>query len=281
AGQDLSLVAQGDVQLTAAHTYSSVSGETTSWFTHAGGLQAKAANGPLSLRAHTDALELLADQDIQVTSSNDEIRILASTAITLTAGQAQVKLEGANIDFVCPGSFTVKGATHDWGGGASGEASLPALPQGLAGEKPNFLELNYHDEWLQPVAGAPYRVVFEDGTVREGRLDGNGHARLDGVPNQLARVYYGEDPRAPEARVELPPNRFKGGSSTNEEAIANLERYFDESERFWSEHATGEQREVRAELNAGADEPDGENLWHYLDEAQQKAMAEQLRGGQS
>jgi type VI secretion system secreted protein VgrG len=281
AGQDLSLVAQGDVQLTAAHTYSSVSGQTTSWYTHSGGIQAKAANGPFSLRAHTDALDVLADQDIQVTSSNDEIRIVASTSITLTAGQAQVKLEGANIDFVCPGSFTVKGATHDWSGGGSGEATLPALPQGLASEKPNFLELNYHDEWLQPVAGAPYRVVFEDGTVREGQLDADGHARLDGVPNQLARVYYGEDPRAPEARVELPPNRFQGGSTTNEEAVANLERYFEEAERFWSEQATGEQREVRAELNAGADEPDGENLWHYLDEAQQQAMTEQLRGGQA
>ena len=192
AGQDLSLVAQGDVQLTAAHTYSSVSGETTSWYTHSGGLQAKAANGPVSLRAHTDALELLADQDIQVTSSNDEIRIVAATSITLTAGQAQVKLDGANIDFIAPGSFVVRGATHDWGGGASAPAQIEALPQGLAGEKPNFIELNYHDENLQPLAGYPYRVVFDDGSVRTGTLDANGHARMDGVPNKAAEVFFGE-----------------------------------------------------------------------------------------
>ncbi|WP_140633891.1 DUF2345 domain-containing protein, partial [Methylibium rhizosphaerae] len=173
AGQDLSLVAQGDVQLTAAHTYSSVSGETTSWFTHAGGLQARAANGPLSLRAHTDALELLADQDIQVTSSNDEIRILASSAITLTAGQAQVKLEGANIDFVCPGSFTVKGATHDWGGGGSGSAQLPTLPDSRAKV--------FHEQFQavnsvsgQPVADMPYRVVLANGEQITGRTDEQG-----------------------------------------------------------------------------------------------------------
>jgi type VI secretion system secreted protein VgrG len=194
AGQDLSFAAQADVQFTAAHTYASVSGETTSWFTHSGGIQAKAANGPLSLRAHTGPLELLADQDIQVTSSNDEIRIVANTAITLTAGQAQVKLEGANIDFVCPGSFTVKGATHDWGGGASGSAELPALPQGTQ-KVPTWIEINHRDGDGLPMAGQNYKVYFEGNQVISGKLDANGRARHDNVPEKAARVEY--EPRTP------------------------------------------------------------------------------------
>ena len=206
AGQDLSFVAQGDVQLTAAHTYSSVSGETTSWFTHSGGLQAKAANGPVSLRAHTDALELLADQDIQVTSSNDEIRIVAATAITLTAGQAQVKLEGANIDFVCPGSFTVKGATHDWGGGGSGSAVLPSLPTDLSQLKPDDLVLDYRHSDGTPVQGAPFEVAFADGSKRSGALDSAGRAVLSAVPKGYATVHYGEDARkGPQGEDEANP----------------------------------------------------------------------------
>lgn len=194
AGQDLSLVAQGDVQLTAAHTYSSVSGETTSWYTHSGGLQAKAANGPVSLRAHTDALELLADQDIQVTSSNDDIHIVASTSITLTAGQAQVKLDGANIDFVCPGSFTVKGATHDWAGGGKGSAELPALPQGSQ-ELPTWIEINHRDAEGLPMAAQGYKIFFEGNQVISGKLNANGHARHDNVPARAERVEY--EPRRP------------------------------------------------------------------------------------
>ena len=194
AGQDLSLVAQNDVQLTAAHTYSSVSGQTTSWYTHAGGIQAKAANGPFSLRAHTDALELLADQDIQVTSSNDEILIVAKTSITLTAGGAQIKLDGANIDFIAPGSFTVKGATHDWDGGAFGRAGLPVLPQGTQ-KVPTWIEVGHRDADGLPMAGQGYKIFFEGSQVISGKLDATGRARHDNVPERTERVEY--EPRQP------------------------------------------------------------------------------------
>ena len=143
------------------------------------------------------------------------------------------------------------------------------------------MELNLHDDWLIPVPGAPYRVVFDDGSVREGTLDDNGHARLEGVRNKMARVYYGEDPRPPETRVEMPASTFKGGSATNEEAIANIERYVAESDKFWAEQATREQREVFAEFNAEPDEPNGENAWHFLDDAQQKALRDKLEADAS
>ena len=51
SGQDSSLSAQGDVHQAAAHTWASVSGKTTSWYVHEGGVKAFAANGPVSLRA--------------------------------------------------------------------------------------------------------------------------------------------------------------------------------------------------------------------------------------
>ncbi|WP_290871722.1 type VI secretion system Vgr family protein, partial [Aquabacterium sp.] len=85
SGQDTSLTMQGDAHLTSAHTFSSVSGQTTSLYTHAGGIQAITANGPLSLRAHTDAQQVWSDQDLTIQSTTDEIRIQASDSITLSA----------------------------------------------------------------------------------------------------------------------------------------------------------------------------------------------------
>lgn len=130
SGQDTSLTTQGDVQLTAAHTLSAVSGQTTSLYTHAGGIKAIAANGPLSLRAHTDAQQIWSDKDLTIQSTTDEIRIQASNSITLTAGQSQIELKGGNITFTCPGTWTVKGAGHDWAGGGAGNAGLMTLPSG-------------------------------------------------------------------------------------------------------------------------------------------------------
>jgi type VI secretion system secreted protein VgrG len=113
SGQDSSLTTQGDAHLTSAHTLSSVSGQTTSLYTHAGGIQAITANGPLSLRAHTDAQQVWSDQDLTIQSTTDEVRIQASDSITLNAGQSQIELKGGNITFTCPGKWTVKGAMHD------------------------------------------------------------------------------------------------------------------------------------------------------------------------
>jgi type VI secretion system secreted protein VgrG len=276
AGQDLSISAQGDVHQTAAHTWASVTGKTTSWYVHSGGVRAFAANGPVSLRAHTDALQIWADKDVTVISVNDQITVSASSKIEMIAGQSSVTLDGADIEFKTPGAFTVKGSGHAFLGGASQAASIEALPVGKLDEAPAFMELNLHDEWLMPVAGAAYRVVFDDGTVREGKLDSNGHARLEGIPNKLAQVFYGEDPAAPKARVEMPVNAFKSTADTNEEAIVEIQRYLDESERFWSERATGEQLETRSDLGGNLDEALSEDAWHFLNEAEQKAMASNL-----
>ena len=86
---------QSDLHLAAAHTVSSVAANAVNLFTHAGGIQAIAGNGPVSLQAHTDGLEIL--------SFN------AKEKIVLQSGQSSITLDGGNITFACPGNFTVKG----------------------------------------------------------------------------------------------------------------------------------------------------------------------------
>jgi type VI secretion system secreted protein VgrG len=59
AGEQLHSSTQGDIHWAAGHTWSSVSANANTLFTHSGGIQAFAGNGPVSVQAHTDALELL------------------------------------------------------------------------------------------------------------------------------------------------------------------------------------------------------------------------------
>nr|GEU80231.1 hypothetical protein [Tanacetum cinerariifolium] len=110
-GGQMQWTTQADMHMAAAVTVASVSANATGLFTHAGGIKAIAANGPMSLQAHTDQLEILADKAITVISVNDVIEVKASQKIVLQAGQSTVTLEGGNITFACPGNFTVKGGS--------------------------------------------------------------------------------------------------------------------------------------------------------------------------
>ncbi|EEF25592.1 conserved hypothetical protein [Ricinus communis] len=128
AGQHLHWTTQSDMHMTAAYTSSSVSAEATSLYAHEGGIQAIAGNGPVSVQAHTDRLEILADKEVAVISVNDGIEVKANKRIVLQAGQASITLDGQDITFACPGTFSVKGAQHVLDGGSSEAAQLEELP---------------------------------------------------------------------------------------------------------------------------------------------------------
>nr|WP_310739945.1 DUF2345 domain-containing protein [Inhella proteolytica] len=212
SGQHTTRVSQGDQHETAAHTGVQVSGQHTSLYTHEGELQVKATAGPVSLHAHSDTLEILADQSVQILSVNDSIRIQAKDKIEIVAGDSTLVLRGGDIDFFTPGTFLIKSAIHDFKGGGSGPAVLPALPQGKTDEPPTEIELNYDYDDLTPVQGAAYKVTFEDGTVRQGKLDASGYALLSGVPKGRYKVELGEDQRPwdPDPSDRLDEAFFKG-----------------------------------------------------------------------
>ena len=120
-------------------------------------------------------------------SVNDSISINAKSAIVLKAGQTSITLEGANITFSCPGTFSVKGSGHSLDAGGSAPASLARLPDSrvklfdehfvLRDQKTGELLKNY-----------PYRIVRADGSFEEGMTDefGKTHLVSAAEPESLA-----------------------------------------------------------------------------------------------
>jgi type VI secretion system secreted protein VgrG len=186
AGEQLQWSTQSDLHMAAAHTVSSVAANAANFFTHSGGIQAIAGNGPVSLQAHTDQLEILADKAITVISVNDSIEIKANQKIMLQAGQSSITLEGANITFACPGNFTVKGGQHLFSSGTTVTPTIPKLPDSRA---------KLFDEAFvakDRITGAPicfrqYRIKREDGSYEYGETDANGrtHAVTSGAAEKL------------------------------------------------------------------------------------------------
>ena len=203
SGQSTSLTAQSDAHLTAAHTLSAVSGQTTSLYTHSGGIKAITANAALSLRAHTDAQQIWSEQDLTVQSTTSEIRIQASQSITLTAGQSQIELKGGNITFTCPGNFIAKASAHNWAGPGSGAASLVALPEGAASIQ-DWIALDYQDtETAQGIAQAGYEIHFKGGSVVKGTLDAQGKALHENVQRlPVIKVVYRPRPSEPDDKPD-------------------------------------------------------------------------------
>ena len=177
AGQDTSLISQGDVHQAAAHTYASISGGTTSLFTHSGGIKAYAANGTVSLRAHTDELQIWADKDVTIISVNNEIRIQAKSKIELIGGQASLTLEGGNITFACPGKFEVKSSTHAFLGGGSGAPEITRLPDSRVKLFDEAFVLK-SQETGQPMPFVRYTIKRADGSVESGISDEKGQTHL-------------------------------------------------------------------------------------------------------
>ncbi|HZE91450.1 MAG TPA: type VI secretion system Vgr family protein, partial [Rhizobacter sp.] len=176
SGQDTSLTAQGDVHAAAAHTVSLVSGQTTSLYTHQGEFQAIAANGNLSLRAHTDQMEILADKDITVVSVNDEITITASQRIEMVGGDSKVVLNGANIDFVTSGVFSVKAAQHNWAGGSSSSVEMSRLPDTTVKLYDEAFAVK--DPSGRALSDLPYKITASDGVEKSMSQQGGESVRV-------------------------------------------------------------------------------------------------------
>ena len=203
AGQNLQMTVQQDLHVSAGETIATVSGEHVSLFAQSGPLRVIAAQGPVSLQANDGELELLSDQALTITATDDRIDVLAQTKVVLQAGSSAITLEGGNITFSCPGEFKVKAGEHPFLGGESSAPFMPPLPGGLQGT-PDWIALDYRDvETQQAMAGTPYEIHFKNGSVIKGELDDQGKAHHEPIQKQeVEKVVY--EPRKPDPEDKCP-----------------------------------------------------------------------------
>ncbi|WP_369307542.1 DUF2345 domain-containing protein, partial [Pseudomonas sp. W2-17] len=103
-------------------------GQGLSLFVRKVGLKLISNEGPVSIQAQNDTLELLARQGINITSTEDEIHITAKKRIVLNAGGSYVAIEQCSIESATAGDYLIKAAHFDFRPKAAQEVELPALP---------------------------------------------------------------------------------------------------------------------------------------------------------
>ncbi|WP_248806281.1 type VI secretion system Vgr family protein [Pseudomonas sp. MWU13-2100] len=201
----MALVTPEHLQLAAGQTFSAVNNNTDfsvlKRFTvaagHAIGLFAQklgmkfiANQGAVSIQAQNDRMELLARQGLDISSTEDEIRITAKKKITLNSGSNYITLDPYRIEIGSPGEVEIKSPHFDYIQTAARLKTAPVPMAEPLGDEPNRLLLNFFDAMAQPIAGVPYVLTFDNGQVLQGHLDEQGHALHRVVPESPARVQY-------------------------------------------------------------------------------------------
>ena len=93
------------------------------------GIKLIANQGAVQIQAQNDKLELMARHGLDITSTEDEIRITAKNKITLNGGGSYITLDECRIESGTAGDHKVKAAHFAYSGAAKQALQTPALPQ--------------------------------------------------------------------------------------------------------------------------------------------------------
>ncbi len=193
AGRHLHGTARGDWHLAAGNVVATAAAKGVSLFAQRNGIRAIAEGGPVSIQAHTDALAVLADQAVTVTSSTESVEILAQRNIVLQGGDSVIRMEGRAITFETR-KLSVKGAGHP----LIGPGGEPFRLNGLPDSRVKLFEQQMRaiDERTgTPIAHLPYKIVTEGGDVHYGTTDTEGKTiRVSTIKSEKVTVFWGELP---------------------------------------------------------------------------------------
>ncbi|MBD8097878.1 type VI secretion system tip protein VgrG [Pseudomonas fluorescens] len=187
SGQHLQLAAQNNLMINAgAEADISVVkrlfigvGQGVNLFVRKLGIKLSANQGPVVIQAQNDTLQLMARHGLEITSTEDEIRIVAKKKITLNAGGSYITLDQNCIESGTQGDYNVKSAHFEFSGPASLTASHPEYPQSLSKQRLQFSVPQAPNASNQGWAGMPYTLYADGAVLKRGVLDETGQVSID------------------------------------------------------------------------------------------------------
>ncbi len=191
ADGQLNQFAGDSINLTTQKNLIAQASQKISLFAAQGGIKQVAAKGKFEIQAQDDDADFIARKDIQIISTEDAIYITSPKEIVFKADSSELKLNDSGIFPTTGGKFEVKAGQHLFMGGAGVKMSVPALPRF---EKKNWIALEHKDVDQTPFANLGYKIFFENSQVIEGRLDEQGKAHHENVPDKALRVEYEQPP---------------------------------------------------------------------------------------
>ncbi|HAI8967425.1 TPA: type VI secretion system tip protein VgrG [Escherichia coli] len=152
-------------------------GQALSVFVRKAGIKLFANKGAVSVQAQNDLMELLAQKSIEITSTEDEIKITAKKKITLNGGGSYIRLDACGIEAGTPGEYNVKAGYYGRKPKAKLTPELMAFPV-IKSEDFNQSFILLDENTGQPLINWPYELELESGLKMSGITDKNGNTEL-------------------------------------------------------------------------------------------------------
>ncbi|HFX4728250.1 TPA: type VI secretion system Vgr family protein [Escherichia coli] len=152
-------------------------GQALSVFVRKAGIKLFANKGAISVQAQNDLMELLAQKSIEITSTEDEIKITAKKKITLNGGGSYIRLDACGIEAGTPGEYNVKAGYYGRKPKAKLTPELMAFPV-IKSEYFNQSFILLDENTGQPLINWPYELELESGLKMSGITDENGNTEL-------------------------------------------------------------------------------------------------------
>jgi type VI secretion system secreted protein VgrG len=193
AGDEVTLSSGKDTNIAAGKNLVASIAEKISLFAFNAGIKLFAAKGKVEVQAQSGDLDLIAEKVVQLLSTTSRIEIHAKEEVVISAGGSFVKINASGITNGTSGKWTAQASMHLMPGPATQPYVMPHL---LKPElKKSDLEFRHLTDWGAPLAGAAYKAILSDGSIRKGMLDTQGIGRLSDLPPGVsAKIEYDYKP---------------------------------------------------------------------------------------
>ncbi|AVR95813.1 type VI secretion system Vgr family protein [Pseudoduganella armeniaca] len=180
AGAEVTVSSGQDTNIAAGKSLLASVAEKISMFAYNAGIKLFSAKGKVEVQAQGNDLDLIAEKVVRLLSTTARVEIHAQEEVLISAGGSFVKINGSGITSGTSGTWTSHASKHSMPGPATQQSVMPHIAKPEL-EKTD-LEFRHLTDWGEPLAGAAYKAILSDGSIRKGILDAAGIARISGVP---------------------------------------------------------------------------------------------------
>lgn len=177
AGKDVSVATSARFNVSALRNVAIAAGEVLSLFAHKLGIKLFAARGKVLIQAQSDAMELVAQKDIRLSSADGTLVASAANGVVLSGGgSAYIKVKGDDVELGGSGNLILKVIEVLKSGPGALSMPLPTFEQATVRNDEKFILSDGLTG--RPVVNRPYKIQLADGRIVEGVTNAEGETSV-------------------------------------------------------------------------------------------------------